>query len=522
MIKISKIKLHNFKRFKDLTLELDPKMNIFIGDNESGKSTILQAIDLVARGSRTRIEEIGLDRLINADTISTFMAGGRSLNDMPKMYVELYFNNQVDESLEGANNSDRRICSGIKLVCEYNPQYSQQISQILANQDATFPLEFYSISFDTFGGEPYNAFTKKLKSLFIDNSQVGSPYAMREYIRDIYRSQLDDIQRINTRHSYHQSKVDFQNNILTPFNANIAPFSFAVRESSDDNIETDVTLIEGNVPIEIKGAGTQCFIKTDLSLKRAANGIDTVLIEEPENHLSYMKVLELIEKIKMDADRQIFISTHSDLIATRLNLRNCILLNSATPAAVSLKMLTDDTANFFMKAPDNNMLQFVLSKKIILVEGDAEFILMEALYKRIVHKNLDNSGIGVIAVDGKCFKRYLEIATQLGNKVAVITDNDGNYAENITNSYSDYTQNQYQNIRIYSDTDDQRYTFEVCIYNDNKAICDAEFTSPRRRIHIQDFMLSNKAEAAFTLLKKRSDTIVVPQYIQDAIQWIDA
>lgn len=278
MIKISKIKLHNFKRFKDLTLELDPKMNIFIGDNESGKSTILQAIDLVARGSRTRIEEIGLDRLINADTISTFMAGGRSLNDMPKMYVELYFNNQVDESLEGANNSDRRICSGIKLVCEYNPQYSQQISQILANQDATFPLEFYSITFDTFGGVPYNAFTKKLKSLFIDNSQVGSPYAMREYIRDIYRSQLDDIQRINTRHSYHQSKVDFQNNILTPFNANIAPFSFAVRESSDDNIETDVTLIEGNVPIENKGAGTQCFIKTDLSLKRAANGIDTVLI----------------------------------------------------------------------------------------------------------------------------------------------------------------------------------------------------------------------------------------------------
>lgn len=113
MIMISKIKLHNFKRFQDLTL--DPKMNIFIGDNESGKSTILQAIDLVARGGRTRIEEIGLDKLFNADAISSFMAGGRSLNDMPKMFVELYFNNQVDESLDGANNSDIQICCGIKL-----------------------------------------------------------------------------------------------------------------------------------------------------------------------------------------------------------------------------------------------------------------------------------------------------------------------------------------------------------------------------------------------------------------------
>ena len=60
MIKITKIKLHNFKRFQDLTIEIDSKMNIFIGDNESGKSSILQAINLVARGSRTRIDEIGL------------------------------------------------------------------------------------------------------------------------------------------------------------------------------------------------------------------------------------------------------------------------------------------------------------------------------------------------------------------------------------------------------------------------------------------------------------------------------
>ena len=522
MIKISKIILHNFKRFQNLSIEIDPKMNIFIGDNESGKSSILQAIDLVARGSRTRIDEIGLERLFNADAISAFMAGIRSLNDMPKMFVELYFDNQIDESLEGRNNSEQRICCGIKMVCEYNTQYSQQISQILANPDATFPLEFYSVTFDTFSGEPYNAYTKKLKSLFIDNAQVGSPYAMREYIRDIYHSQLDDVQRINTRHSYHQAKVDFQNNKLSAFNANIAPFMFAVRESSDDNIETDVTLMEGNVPIENKGAGMQCFIKTELSLKRAANGIDIVLIEEPENHLSYMKVLELIDKIKGDEERQIFISTHSNLIATRLNLRNCILLNSANPGAVSLKMLCEDTANFFMKAPDNNMLQFILSNKTILVEGDAEFILMESLYRKTLHKELSNSSIGVIAVDGKCFKRYLEIARLLGNKVVVITDNDKDYDVNIRDSYNEYINNQHPNIKVCSDSDNNRYTFEVCIYDDNKAICDTEFTLPRRRISIQDYMLRNKAEAAFALLKNRSDTIVVPQYIQDAIRWIDA
>ena len=91
-----------------------------------------------------------------------------------------------------------------------------------------------------------------------------------------------------------------------------------------------------------------------------------------------------------------------------------------------------------MKAPDNNMLQFVLSKKVILVEGDAEFILLEAMYRNTLHKNLADSEVSVIAVDGKCFKRYLEIAKILDIKVAVITDNDKDYLTNITNNYASF------------------------------------------------------------------------------------
>lgn len=45
-MKITRIKLHNFKRFKDIEVSVDPIINIFIGDNESGKSSILQAIDI--------------------------------------------------------------------------------------------------------------------------------------------------------------------------------------------------------------------------------------------------------------------------------------------------------------------------------------------------------------------------------------------------------------------------------------------------------------------------------------------
>lgn len=268
----------------------------------------------------------------------------------------------------------------------------------------------------------------------------------------------------------------------------------------------------------------QCFIKTELALNRTGNGVDTVLIEEPENHLSYMKMLELINLIKYKGsqNRQLFISTHSDLIATRLNLKKCILFNSASTKVCSLKNLDEDTANFFIKAPDNNMLLFVLSHKVILVEGDAEFILIEALYKKTLNKELSSSRIGVISVDGKCFKRYLQIAEILGNKVAVITDNDKDYTKNITNNYSEYISNQHPNISIFADKDNERYTFEVCLYNDNKSICDEEFNKPKRQLDIMQYMLKNKANVAYALLKNRADSIVTPQYIQNALKWIDA
>ena len=105
--------------------------------------------------------------------------------------------------------------------------------------------------------------------------------------------------------------------------------------------------------------------------------------------------------------------------------------------------------------------------------------------------------------------------------MAVITDNDKDYDENIKNNYFEYTQNQFPNIRIFADSDNARYTFEVCLYSDNKPACDSQFQTPRRKLDTLEYMIKNKAEAAYILLKNRADMLVVPQYIQYAIRWID-
>lgn len=521
MITIKKIRVHNFKRFRDLEINVNPDINIFVGDNESGKSTILQSIDLVARGSRARVEHIGLDRLFNVGAIEEFMDRRTSSNDkFPEMFVELYLSDESNPDLVGQNNSEKRMCSGIRMRCSLNSDYFDQAYSYLQMENATFPLEFYSIDFDTFAGTPFNGYTRKLHSMSVDNSNIGSPRAMRDYVNDIYRSFLTEEERTNTRYQYKNFKVWFQQDILDSYSESIKPYSFGIRESSDENIETAVILLENNIPLENKGTGTQCFIKTKLAMKRANTEIDSVLIEEPENHLSYTKMLELIDLIKGANSRQLFISTHSDLIATRLNLKKCLLFSSSCTRVTSLASLSEETADFFMKAPNNNMLRFVLAPKSILVEGDSEYILMEEFYRITTERDLSQSGIGVISVGGKTFKRYLEISKLLDNKVAVVTDNDGDYLNNIHDSYSEYSE--YPRMKIFSDKDNSRYTFEVCVYSDNKEVCEQEFQSPRRKLPTLDYMLRNKTLVAFQLLTAKTIDLHVPQYIRDAITWIDA
>jgi predicted ATP-dependent endonuclease of OLD family len=225
---------------------------------------------------------------------------------------------------------------------------------------------------------------------------------------------------------------------------------------------------------------------------------------------------KLIHNISDASEKQIFISTHSNLISTRLNLRNSILLNSNSIVPVLLKNIDEQTAKFFMKAPDNNILEFVLSKKVILVEGDAEFILMEAFFSSVKKSALD---IHIISVDGTSFKRYLEIAKVLKIKTAVIRDNDGDYEGNCISGFSDYEQ--YDSIKIFSEKDSDLSTFEKSIYAVNKSICDELFLAGRRTLSVIEYMLKNKAEVAFQLLDKKADVLTVPDYIKYAIEWIN-
>lgn len=527
MISISKIHLKNFRKFENFEIEFNDKLNILIGDNESGKSTIIEALDLVLSGNLNKIQSIGFEKLFNVEAVRKFLRNGKKYEELPRLFVDVQLNlhGGLNPDVNGVNHEGLSSVQLDGLLLEIAPDhnYSSEISEILLTQDDNFPFEYYRAELKTFQGKSFNQYKKYVTHLLIDSSEINSEYASSEYIKTVFNSNCSSItERFKYLNEFRQHKRAF-NTQLKEINDRVSDYNFELRADNKSSFERSITLASDGVTIDNHGKGKQSIIKTEFALnRRSAADLDIILLEEPENHLSHVNTRSLINKISTSHNRQIFITTHSSLITTRLGLINALVLSGAISGqSINLKMLSDDTSKFFLKAPNHKILEFILGTKIILVEGDAEYILMSELYQKVTGNSLETDGIYVIEVGGKCFKRYMELASLVKTlKVAVITDNDKNYQQNCKDNYDGYEKD---NIRIFADTNPERYTFEACIYADNKTVCDELFTTERRKLPILEYMLLNKTEAAFELVYKgKASSLVVPGYISEAITWLNS
>ena len=88
---IRKLILQNFKQFGRLDLEFDERHNVLIGDNETGKSSVLLALDLALSGSRNRVENLGFEALFCKSVIEAFLDGPRSIDQLPTLVIDVFW-----------------------------------------------------------------------------------------------------------------------------------------------------------------------------------------------------------------------------------------------------------------------------------------------------------------------------------------------------------------------------------------------------------------------------------------------
>lgn len=374
---ITHLMLKNFRKFDSLRLNFQPATNVLIGDNECGKSSVLLALDLGLSGSRHRVEMLGAESLISRQAVMAFRAGQRRADLLPELIADVFLSYTGNPDLNGRQNLMERDADGLRMhIAPMLEEYGQDIRHVLEEEPASFPFEYYAVKFFTFSGAPYAGFSRHARHLMLDSARIDTDHAAQEYTRTLYNVNVAVSDRYRLENSWRQQKDRFQEQHLSAINEEIETCQFGIRSGMRAGLEASLDIMEDGIPIRDRGKGRQCFKKTEFALRRREQHkeLDVLLLEEPENHLSHVNMKKLVSKLAHVLQMQLFVATHSSHISSRLDLRSAILLGKNRP--VSLHELPEYTARFFMKAPDNNVLEFALAQRVILVKVTQSLFLL--------------------------------------------------------------------------------------------------------------------------------------------------
>ena len=538
MIVVEKLKIQNYKCFKDFEVEFNDSLSIIVGNNEEGKSTILEALQLALSGmlnGRTLFTDV-YESLFNKDAVDEYIQSLKTTEKkpLPAILIEVFLKGDDLAKFEGDGNTYRAKKCGLAFKVCFNEQYNEEYNALLQNGDMkTLPVEYYKIERYTFAREAVTNRSIPLKSVLIDSSSARFQNGSDVYISKIIKDNLDDKEIAALAQSFRKLKEDFGEvtaieaiNQKVSENAGISTkkVTVSVDMSVKNSWETVLMTYIDDVPFHQVGKGEQCLIKTNLALAhKKAQTSNLILIEEPENHLSFTRLNELLEAIKTKCEeKQLIITTHSNFVANKLSLQNLILLsNQKTTRFVDLK---SEDADYFKKLPGYDTLRLILAKSAILVEGPSDELIVQRAYKDMYGTLPIQHGIDVISVRGLSFKRFLEIAKRLYKKVAVVTDNDGNYEQRIKEKYKDY--NDVSCIVICASEDETLKTLEPQFVHANTSnlselrtvlnIKESDYPTEKA---VSDYMEANKTDWALIFFEtdKKFD---YPDYILKAIEWV--
>lgn len=515
-MKIVKLKVRGFKKFEEIDIDFNNHLSVIVGENEVGKSTILQAIDIVLNQSSFLYTDNSAHRFINSNLTEKFYTH-KTKQTLPRIDIELFLD--LDESLKSLDftglhyyESGEVNQTGIKFVYEFDSDFADEVNIQECAENRIIPTEYYKATWNTFQGKSYKRRMSPIKMIYLDNSTIKHDI-FGSYARQIYNAKIEkEHQReISTNFKYvlasFQKKYDQRLTLQ-------GDQKFGLDSGKADILKL-LDIYEFDISIQNMGKGKENVVRTEMALNNSI--FDLVLIDEPESHLSYTRTRQLINAIKDISQGQIVIASHSSLIVNRLNLENTIILSEGNSRSLSRSSLRRDTADYFEKVDNLDILRFILAEKVILVEGAAEYIILPQLFNTVLKYEMDNSGVDIISMGSISFERYRELSEILNKKVAVITDND---KENIEYDTDD-------KFHIYVDSSTENWTLEVAFYNENKKFFDALYANKNTKALYREeempkalaHMLKNKTDNALEI-EKSLHGLSIPIYLKEAIEWI--
>ena len=163
-----------------------------------------------------------------------------------------------------------------------------------------------------------------------------------------------------------------------------------------------------------------------------------LLIEEPEAHLHPHKQNTFFNYLNslQDFGAQIFITSHSPTITAKSNLDNLIVLHKTANNVVPFIINRSEELNkknkaYLRKFLDVTKSQLFFANGVILVEGISEALLIPVFAKMINDAfDIDKNGIEIVNVNGVTFEPFAKLFNsnisiqRLNSRCVIITDDD--------------------------------------------------------------------------------------------------
>lgn len=436
---LSNIKLWNFRKYgsdtfdinkPNLDLNFTKGLNVLIGENDSGKTAIIDAIKIVLKTHSYEYIKIEADDFYNnSDRLRIELKFKGLLNEEAKNFTEwLTWEGEGEESTPilivfydvrrkdykilpsevraGADTEGNRLTAEAKEFLKITylrplrdaesglvPKRNSRLSQILLGDDIFKVDNHFLVS-------KFRDINDELKKYF--NEGDGSPIKenINKYIKGFYGQEKEVI--FDTASNDIKSILEKLSLLL----------------SGEDNV----------------GLGTlnRIFMATELLHldKENREGLRLGLIEELEAHLHPQAQMQVIETLQKQNKVQLIITTHSPNLASKIKLENLIICNgnNAFPMGKDYTELNEDSYVFLEKFLDVTKSNLFFAKGVILVEGWAEEILIPSLAKAI-GIDLTAKGVSVVNIGNVGFDHYSKIFLRknvpfMDIPVAVVTDCD--------------------------------------------------------------------------------------------------
>ena len=425
MSHINKLVINNYRGIKSLSQDFgEEKFVILIGRGDSGKSTVLSAINAVLSPS-WNISFSDLD-FYNQDTSSPIEIEAE-LSDIPhELLAErkfgLYTINDLTDDF--CQESDLRIVIKLSVdesleprwVVKARPDSDIDDKVISAQERALFAVNF--ITDYTDNQFAYN----KLSPLYsLTKSTLGESKPIDKIKSKMLRTMSasigdDDMAELN-------KPLDGLSKKAKKLGLSIGELSANIDIKENPYTGNSIALHERNdymeLPFRLHGKGSKRLMSIAIQMELAQTG-GIALIDEIEQGLEPDRIATLVRLFRRIDKGQVFITTHSMNVILETNANCLFVLNKE---ANSLIQVDSDMDNCRRSNP-----QAFFGKKLIVCEGKTEYGFLRTLDMRIEKKydaNFSTNGVVIVnAGGGDKIYTYAIKLKNLGYDVCVFADND--------------------------------------------------------------------------------------------------